>query len=258
MKPAKTNGDLSRQTTGSVRVDGLVTWKWPSISLVSIRLFVCIEQCPSNSTTVSHISMSLSETIARVSSRWNLPLTGDKKTDDDIRAFANARQRILSQTHKCEWDQRWVALCTRSLIGVRILGNQLSRHPCYFNNHFVSVSTNPFCSCSPFSCCTAGSICYEEKPSDDGLLLTRWLKDDEHEISETTRHQHRVNNVWLLQWHVGGSPVCFSSVYFCCWSWNKCETKIAARDCRKMTCWGFNKYWLCSWSICTAKSTCLV
>jgi hypothetical protein len=32
--------------------------------------------------------------------RWNLPLTGDKKTDDDILAFANARQRILSQTHK--------------------------------------------------------------------------------------------------------------------------------------------------------------
>jgi len=34
--------------------------------------------------------------------RWNLPLTGDKKTDDDIVAFANARQRILSQTHKCK------------------------------------------------------------------------------------------------------------------------------------------------------------
>lgn len=32
--------------------------------------------------------------------RWNFPLTGDKKTDDDIAAFANARQRILSQVHK--------------------------------------------------------------------------------------------------------------------------------------------------------------
>jgi hypothetical protein len=34
--------------------------------------------------------------------RWNLPLTGDKKTDDDILAFANARQRILSQVQKCK------------------------------------------------------------------------------------------------------------------------------------------------------------
>lgn len=32
--------------------------------------------------------------------RWNVPLTGDKKTDDDILAFANARQRILSQAQK--------------------------------------------------------------------------------------------------------------------------------------------------------------
>jgi hypothetical protein len=39
-------------------------------------------------------------TFLFISIRWNLPLTGDKKTDDDILAFANARQRILSQTHK--------------------------------------------------------------------------------------------------------------------------------------------------------------
>ena len=211
---------------------------------------------------------SWAKRLSRVSSRWNLPLTGDKKTDDDIRAFANARQRILSQTHKCEWDQRWVVLCTRSLIGVRILGNQWSRHPCYFNNHFMSVSTNPFVRVLLFLLYSWLYLLWRKSIRWRSASHTRWLKDNEPErhrwkqISQTTRHQYRVNNVGLLHWYVGGSPVeepvWFSFVYFHYWSWHEGETTIAASDCRKMTCWGFNEYWLSSWSICTAKSTCLV
>ncbi|UJR25470.1 hypothetical protein I4U23_006817 [Adineta vaga] len=67
VKPTKTNNDQSRQSTASFQME----------------------------------RSSASNSVDRPSSQqWNLPLTGDKKTDDDILAFANARQRILSQTHK--------------------------------------------------------------------------------------------------------------------------------------------------------------
>ncbi|CAF1404841.1 unnamed protein product [Adineta steineri] len=68
MKPLKSNSDVSRQSTASFQMER------PSIS------------------------NSANKTLPQ----FNLPLTGDKKTDDDILAFANARQRILSQTHKCK------------------------------------------------------------------------------------------------------------------------------------------------------------
>ncbi|CAF3338715.1 unnamed protein product [Rotaria sp. Silwood1] len=68
MKPSKTNGNLSRQTTGSFQSD----------------------------------YSSASNSAPKTPQQLNLPLTGDKKTDDDILAFANARQRILSQVHKCK------------------------------------------------------------------------------------------------------------------------------------------------------------
>ncbi|CAF1655282.1 unnamed protein product [Rotaria magnacalcarata] len=106
MKPSKPNGNLSRQTTSSVQSD----------------------------------MSSVSHNAPKISQQLNFPLTGDKKTDDDILAFANARQRILSQVllvlaleKNCQWgknenaDQFPLVMTKKAIVNQSLIQNQRTK-----------------------------------------------------------------------------------------------------------------------------------